>query len=139
MNTIDLFRGEHRWLSNFWLVDIYHEGYIYPSVEHAYQACKCALVIQRPLFLHGTPGEAKRLSRQYQTREDWNEVKYNIMFELVYKKFDCTDYLREKLLATKDTKLVEGNTWGDTYWGVCKGKGDNNLGKILMEVRGMLL
>lgn len=39
------------------------------------------------------------------------------------------------LLKTGDEELVEGNTWGDTFWGVCKGKGRNELGKILMKVR----
>jgi len=28
-----------------------------------------------------------------------------------------------------------GNHWGDRYWGVCDGKGENNLGKIQMGIR----
>ena len=38
-------------------------------------------------------------------------------------------------MATGDAELVEGNTWNDTYWGVCNGVGHNHLGKILMQVR----
>ena len=41
----------------------------------------------------------------------------------------------EMLLATDDMEIIEGNVWGDTFWGVCDGKGENNLGKVLMEVR----
>ena len=42
------------------------------------------------------------------------------------------------LLATGKATLVEGNSWGDTFWGVCRGKGKNMLGKILMRVRKRL-
>lgn len=40
-----------------------------------------------------------------------------------------------KLLATRDRMLIEGNDWGDTFWGMVDGEGENNLGKILMRVR----
>uniref|UniRef100_UPI00345E83CD NADAR domain-containing protein n=1 Tax=uncultured Duncaniella sp. TaxID=2768039 RepID=UPI00345E83CD len=43
--------------------------------------------------------------------------------------------LAEKLIATGDAELVEGNYWHDTVWGVCDGVGENHLGKILMRVR----
>ena len=53
---------------------------------------------------------------------------------LLLQKFFIPE-LREKLLATGNEELIEGNWWGDTYWGVCKGKGENNLGKSLMKIR----
>ena len=45
--------------------------------------------------------------------------------------------LRSLLVATGDRELIEGNTWGDTFWGVDKntGQGENHLGRILMELR----
>ena len=51
------------------------------------------------------------------------------------QKFTKHKDLKEKLLATGDAYLEETNHWHDTFWGVCKGKGQNHLGKILMEVR----
>jgi hypothetical protein len=42
------------------------------------------------------------------------------------------------LLATKGHDLAEGNWWGDTFWGTCKGTGHNHLGKILMDIRSEL-
>ena len=63
------------------------------------------------------------------------EVKDQIMYEIVLNKFSQNEELREKLIATGDEYLAEGNTWHDTYWGVCNGKGKNKLGKILMQVR----
>ena len=53
-------------------------------------------------------------------------------------KFTTHADLRDKLLATGDTPLEEGNTWGDRTWGVYQGQGDNRLGKILMKVRDEL-
>ena len=49
-------------------------------------------------------------------------------------KFSNPD-LKEKLLATGNEELVEGNWWGDQYWGICDGIGKNKLGKLLMKVR----
>jgi len=43
--------------------------------------------------------------------------------------------LKEELLATEDWELIEGNTWNDSFWGVCQRKGENHLGKILMKIR----
>jgi len=56
------------------------------------------------------------------------------MLDLVRKKFE-NPLLRAMLLATEDAVLVEGNTWNDTFWGVCRGRGENWLGRILMQVR----
>lgn len=45
----------------------------------------------------------------------------------------------DPVLMTKLTnvkgEIVEDNYWGDTFWGRCNGSGQNNLGKILMEIR----
>lgn len=59
------------------------------------------------------------------------------MENLIHQKFS-QEPLRSQLLNTGEEELVEGNTWGDTYWGICNGKGQNNLGKILMKVRNQL-
>ena len=70
-------------------------------------------------------------------KEEWNGYqKFNLMRPLLKKKFDNNHpELQQKLLATGDEELVEGNYWGDTIWGVCEGVGENHLGKMLMEIR----
>lgn len=78
---------------------------------------------------------AKRLGKTVTMRDDWDEIKVDIMREIVQAKFDQHEHLREMLLATEDAILEEGNHWGDTFWGVCRGKGLNMLGKILMDLR----
>ena len=61
------------------------------------------------------------------------------MKQLIFRKFHSNPSLIEKLLTTKDATLIEGNTWGDTFWGMDTRKGgENHLGIILMDVRDML-
>ena len=132
---IDKFDGEYKFLSNFYPSVVRFGGAAYPTVENAYQAAKCANPSERKWFRDITPGKAKRLGRQVQIRHDWESVKVSIMFNLLEQKFTLHEDLREKLLATEGKKLVEGNTWGDTFWGVCDGSGQNVLGKLLMGIR----
>lgn len=67
-------------------------------------------------------------------RDDWERVKLAVMLDLLRQKFAHAD-LRAQLIATSDDVLVEGNTWGDTFWGMCNGVGLNHLGRLLMQVR----
>ena len=70
-------------------------------------------------------------------RLDWDTVKISVMRNLLQQKFAQTPY-RELLLATGNHLIIEGNTWGDVFWGVCLGVGENNLGKLIMEIRASL-
>lgn len=130
---IDSFSGEYRFLSNFYADP--HGGL---SVEHYYQARKTEDIEEADAILNAnTPGEAKRLGRKATLRPDWDDIKDDVMLILLWRKF-CHEPLRTRLLETGDQELIEGNTWGDTYWGVCNGKGKNMLGKLLMKVRDEL-
>ena len=129
------FSGKYRWLSNFWYVNIYIQGTMYLSVEHAYQVAKTDDQIMRQKILQATTaGEAKRLGLKCKLRPAWEEMKVDVMKELLVEKFKDTD-LRMRLLDTEDLELIEGNDWGDVFWGVCGGTGKNMLGKLLMEIR----
>ena len=57
------------------------------------------------------------------------------MEDICRAKFTQNEELKKKLIDTGDATLIEGNTWNDTFWGVCNGVGENNLGKILMKIR----
>lgn len=133
---IDRFDGDNRWLSNFWMCPVKFEGITYPSSEHAYQAAKAQdRRIRDEIRKLDSPGKAKRAGSRIALRPDWEFVKLQVMFHIVYDKFSRNLDLKEKLLATNNMRLVESNTWGDIFWGVCNGIGENNLGKILMQVR----
>lgn len=133
------FQGQYRWLSNFWMCSVDYNGFTYKSVEHAYQAAKATNVIEHDWVAEApTPGEAKRRGKQVKMVGNFDDIKDTIMYELVLAKFSQNRGLNEKLLNTGSEELVEGNYWNDTYWGVCRGKGQNKLGKILMAVRSEL-
>ena len=131
------FRGDYGWLSNLATVDIVFEGGFYPSVENAYQAAKTLDKNMRKMFEDVSPVSAKKMGRRVVLRDDWMKQRLPIMNHLVLQKF-MHGRFEEKLLATDDQEIVEGNNWGDTFWGECNGIGENNLGKILMNVREMI-
>ena len=138
VKIIDSFHGEYAFLSNYYYSPIFYDGILYPTVEHAFQAAKTTVFIQRIIIANKkTPGQAKCAGRKVTLRDNWDDIKLYIMKELIILKF-TNPKLKSALLNTKDAELIERNTWNDTYWGICNGIGKNHLGKILMEVREML-
>jgi ribA/ribD-fused uncharacterized protein len=133
---IDRFTGAFRFLSNFHPAWVYLDGEPYPTVEHAYQAAKTLDLRERSLIqFAATPGKSKRLGQRIGLRADWIEVKIRVMTDLLRQKFGHHS-LATLLLATGDHELVEGNTWGDTFWGVdAQQGGANHLGRLLMQIR----
>ena len=131
------FRGPHRFLSNFWPCQISMDYATYPSIEHAYQAAKTLDPDQRARIRRTrSPGAAKHLGKRVTLRAGWEDIKVEMMLQLVRQKFTSNSALAEQLLATGDRELVEGNYWNDVFWGQCPvGTGSNHLGKILMQVR----
>ena len=131
---IDSFSGQYAFLSNFF---VEKNG---RSNEHYFQAAKatnlddCVYVLEA-----ATPSEAKRRGRRIPLRTGWDQGRRRVMDKLLRRKF--TDpALRRALLETGDRLLVEGNTWCDTFWGVCNcprhsGRGENQLGQALMVLR----
>lgn len=85
-----------------------------------------------------TPARAKQLGRLAPLRPDWEDMKLGVMSFLVGQKFERHRHLARLLLDTGYQHLEEGNWWGDTFWGTCKGVGENHLGLILMQMRDLL-
>lgn len=138
MDKISSFRDEYYFLSNFYKAPVTYNGLTYRNNEAAYQAQKTMDENERKHFCFMNASEAKKTGRHVILRKDWENVKIGIMHELVEAKFRQNPDLAEKLLATGDMYLEEGNTWGDRTWGVVNGVGANNLGRILMEIRTVL-
>jgi len=149
--VIWVFSGEYEFLSNFYKceirdtsIDISKTGrdMIYPSTENYYQAQKCrsdAIVMKEP-FMNCTPGQAKKLGRKVILRSDWEDVKISVMWDALMLKFTQHKHLREKLLDTQFKILIEGNNWGDHFWGADINTlyGENWLGILLMDLRSKL-
>ena len=144
MNTINSFSNEYQFLSNFYSAEVVHEGITYKNSEAAFQAAKTKDFRLRREFSELNPSQAKLKGRHVDLRNDWEQVKDNIMYEIVKDKFTRNSHLRELLMKTNNATLIEGNWWHDNYWGnctceKCKNKeGKNTLGKILMKVRDEL-
>ena len=112
-----------------------------PTVEHAYQACKTRdREAQAWIIAAETPGRAKRRGAQVTLREDWDQIRIEVMQKLIFLKFTRHRNLGDRLIATGDAVLIEGNTWGDRFWGQSPlGEGENMLGILLMELREALV
>lgn len=132
--TIAEFSGSYRFLSNFFPAYVKYDDLYYNFVENAFQAAKTEDYAQRCTIQSVAPGEAKRYGRNVTLRPDWEFLKDGIMLDLLRQKF-AKEPLRSQLLATGSAKLVEGNAYGDVYWGVYEGHGQNKLGELLMKVR----
>ena len=140
---ITSFKDEYEFLSNFYPCKIEYGNLIFPSVENAYQAMKCANPNDMLQFTNITAAEAKKLGRKVTMRDGFDDIKYNVMRFLLDKKFEDKD-LQKRLLDTAPESIVEGNYWHDNYWGVCTCEkcrdkiGHNHLGELLQRKRNLL-
>ena len=113
---------------------ITYNGHTFKTSESAFQAQKD---ISRASEFEALDGiQAKKLGRQVNMRPDWNSVRLDIMEEILRVKFS-DPILAAKLKAVNEL-IVEDNTWNDTFWGVCRGKGENHLGKLLEKIKSEL-
>ena len=134
---IDLFRGDNVFLSNMSPSPITVKGITYPTAEHLFQATKFKDVeIHKKISQIPSPAEAKKYGKSIKSDfKDWDRIRVRQMKQVLKAKFDQNPELKQKLLDTGGANLIEGNTWGDTFWGQVDGKGENNLGRVLMELR----
>ncbi|QBZ72432.1 hypothetical protein SEA_CIRCINUS_178 [Streptomyces phage Circinus] len=153
-NVIGKFDGENYFLSNFSpseiMFDYEDEKLVFKNGEAAFQAAKVRSMASKDpaeksayvkrLEAASSPNDAKYAGRSVKIDlEHWETIKVKCMREVVFQKFQQNPELRVSLMQTGHALLVEGNTWGDKFWGRCEGKGFNILGGILMEVRGYYL
>ena len=138
----------YEFLSNFYpspivvpaadVIPAYLWGLIAATVEHAYQAARCARLSDAlTVIALATPGWAKRMVRTLDPRPDWPAVRVEVMRTLLRAKFEQNPDLRRQLLATGDLPIVEWNHWGDQFWGKTtkEGVGENQLGQLLEALR----
>ena len=127
--------------SNFSPQGVDLDGAWWPTVEHYFQAQKFAgTPYAEKIRQASSPKQAADLgrSRSVPLRADWEEVKDEVMFRAVRRKFEIHEELRALLLATGKEELVE-KAPGDFYWGCgADGSGRNQLGITLMQVRALL-
>lgn len=131
------FRGEYRFLSNFYPSPIVLSGILFPTAEHLYQAYKAVdHADMQAIAKAPNPRAAKSMGRDVKAYTTFQEDRLKIMRRVLYLKFKNNKDLRQKLIDTGDLQLIEYNGWNDRFWGVdLKGVGENHLGKLLMGLR----
>jgi N-glycosidase YbiA len=135
------FTGDYAFLSNFYPSPLVFDDITFPTVEHYFQASKSndpaehAKIAALP-----TPGKAKRAGRLLSLRPNWDSFRILVMITALKIKFAAGTELAEKLLATGNAYLQEGNRHGDVFWGVDldTNNGKNKLGELLMKQRYQL-
>ena len=106
----------------------------FSCLESAFQACKSEDSLTHQVFQTLNGYEAKRLGRQIPIRGNWKQIRVEVMYQLLKLKFS-DPYLVSLLIMTPDDDIVEHNTWNDTFWGVCNGRGEDNLGKLIRKIK----
>jgi len=140
---ISFFKDEFHFLSNFDTTPFVYKNELVKSAEHAFQAEKATNDEARRMILDAVhPGQAKKLGRTVVLPYNWDEYKVSHMRDVLKSKFSV-EVLRDKLLATGNEELEEGNYWHDNFWGICRcakcsGIGENMLGRLLIELRNDL-
>lgn len=150
--VIPEFKGDNYFLSNFYVHKMHFrtadKPLAMPTMEHVFQAAKYKALdvsddakVAYVVKVAGakTPTAARTIGKNVKGLDiaAWDEMKIAVMREGLLSKFSDKD-LGARLLGTGDAMLVEGNTWGDTFWGRSDKKGYNILGVLLMEIRGYL-
>jgi hypothetical protein len=133
--TIDKFEKEYSFLSNFYPCKIKYGNLEFQCAEALYMAHKSGNPEDFARFAPLNGAEAKKLGKTVKLQENWDEIKFDVMQKVLRLKFIRNPDLKHLLISTGDAELIEGNWWGDKIWGVCNGEGENNLGKLLMELR----
>lgn len=132
-------KGDHGYMSNFYVSPFDADGCTWQTVEHYYQAKKSkdkSKAALETFAKYTTPGKAKRAGQRIDLREDWEDVKINVMLDALRYKFNQNEDLKKKLLDTENEVLHEDSPM-DFIWG-WQNNGKDLLGKCLMKVRGEL-
>jgi len=138
------FGGRNHPFSNYYPAPATFEGLTYTTGEGAFQSAKTLDTAARSAFISMDPGTAKGKGRKLALRQDWEDIKYQVMLDIQHSKFQ-DPVLRKMLLDTGEKPIIEDTTgWHDNIWGDCRCdacrsiQGRNLLGKALMAVRADL-
>ncbi len=139
-DVIGFYPREFYVLDNFSSFKVEWNGYLYSSVEEAYQAASFMgsdeELVEKVKHSHSAH-EAQKIAyaNRDKQRKDWHKVKLGIMEELLRLKLEQNPYVKTKLLQTKDYLIVEDSP-KDSFWGWGPNRdGNNELGKLWMKLR----
>jgi len=133
------FRGDLGFLSNFYPSLIIYNNVDYRSSEHLFQSLKAKDPDAAERIRVSDFKDVKKLGRVVEAKDNWDQIRVAVMFLCLQLKFEQNYDLMKDLLNTNNYDLVEENDWGDKFWGVCDGEGENMLGKLLLLLKQLEL
>lgn len=139
---ITSFTGEYNFLSNNYVRPVTYNGLTFRCAASAYEAQKN--LEKAKLFVELGPVEARQLGMSVKLREDWKEVREDIMYRILMNKFEDSEYMADKLKQLDGDILINGNRCHSNFWGVCScptclfRDRKNMLGVLLMKVRDQI-
>lgn len=131
-------KGEFGDFSNFSNHPIKFKNVTFRTSEHLYQSYKFKDALNKDAVIsQKTPKLASDIGRETHRplRDDWDEIKVDVMFLAVGLKLMQHEYIHDKLMSTGDRIIVEDSPI-DYYWGCgADNSGKNMLGKVFMSIR----
>lgn len=114
--VIKEFKGNYRFLSNFYNTPFKINNIEYKTVEHWFQSQKTTNLDEQNTIRNAkAPVIAKSLGKKCHLRGDWEQIKLNVMEQGVRAKFTQNPELKQLLIGTGDLELEEGNRWRDSF------------------------
>ena len=139
LDRIDNFNGYFDFLNNEYSCPVFYKGLLYKSISHGYQAARSDKQhIREKIALADTAIELYDIASKIEDPENWIKVRLLVMEILLRDKFRRNKDLRERLKATANRDLINAYadlTLSNIFWGVVDNKGQNNLGRLLEEIR----
>ena len=142
--VIGFYPREFYCLDNFSSFKVEYNGYLYASLEEAYQTLgfvNSAPEIAEQIRNSHSAHEAQKIAyaNREKRQEDWDDIKLAVMEELLRNKIEQNPYVKKKLLETEGYLIVEDSP-KDDFWGWGPNRdGQNNLGKLWMKLRRELI
>ena len=141
---IGFYPREFYCFDNFSSFKVKYDGYLYSTVEEAYQSLgfkDTAPEIYNQIIHCNSAHEAQKIAyaNRNKRRKDWDVYKLELMENLLRCKIEQNSYVKKKLLETKDYVIVEDSP-KDNFWGWGENRdGNNELGKLWMKLRNEIM
>lgn len=136
------YEQEYYVLSNFSAFRLQWKGVDFDTSEHAYHCEKFYdRRVKEEILAARSAHDAFKIAgeNKHLRRPDWDDIKLDIMLNILREKANQHEYVYRKLMETGDRILVE-DSWRDSYWGWGENHyGQNMLGRLWMIVRNELI
>jgi len=142
MGPITFSDGKYYLFSNFSAHEVEYEGKKYKTSEHCYQCQKFNdKSIINKVMNTASPYLARKIAHQYveDQKANWGEIKFEVMYKIILAKAEQHEDVRRILLESDNEDIADVTSF-DYLWGIGENKkGRNELGKIWMRVRQVII